>query len=91
MAKAFMCSLCHNGILGGGQYLDAESVTYKTHKLTVDAKYRNLVLPIQDIQELTWQRIIFPIATFQTKNGERFRFLIFNKASFCRYFQEFHG
>ena len=91
MAKAFMCSLCHNGILGGGLYLDAESVTYKTQKLTVDAKYRNLVLPMQDIQALTWKQIIFPLATFQMKNGERFRFLIFNKPRFCRYFQEFHG
>lgn len=91
MAKAFMCSLCHNGVLGGGMYLDAESVTFKTQKLTVDAKYRNLVLPMQDIQELTWKQIIFPIATFQMKNGEHYRFLIFNKARFCRYFQEFHG
>ncbi len=91
MAKAFMCSLCHNGILGGGLYLDAQSVTYKTQKLTVDAKYRNLVLPMQDIQELTWKRIIFPIATFQMKNGEHHRFLIFNKARFCRYFQQFRS
>ena len=33
MAKAFMCSLCHNGVLGGGLYLDAESVIFKTQKL----------------------------------------------------------
>ena len=36
MKKSFMCSLCHNGILGGALYLDENSVTYKTNKLTVD-------------------------------------------------------
>ena len=36
--KSFVCSLCHNGILGGGLYLDRQSLTYKTNKLTVDKK-----------------------------------------------------
>ena len=40
MKKVFMCSLCHNGLLGGGLYLDSNSITYKTNKLTVDKKYR---------------------------------------------------
>ena len=31
--KSFVCSLCHNGILGGGLYLDSQSLTYKTNKL----------------------------------------------------------
>lgn len=48
--KSFVCSLCHNGILGGGLYLDSQSLTYKTNKLTVDKKYRNLVLPMQEIK-----------------------------------------
>ena len=39
--KSFICSLCHNGILGGGLYLDNTSLTYKTNKLTVDKKYKN--------------------------------------------------
>ena len=49
MKKSFMCSLCHNGILGGALYLDETSVTYKTNKLTVDKAYRNLVLPLDQI------------------------------------------
>ena len=40
MKKSFMCSLCHGGIIGGGLYLDDEKITYKTNKLTVDAKYK---------------------------------------------------
>ena len=51
--KAFVCSLCHNGILGGCLYLDSQSLTYKTNKLTVDKKYRNLVLPMQEIKEIS--------------------------------------
>ena len=55
MKKTFMCSLCHNGILGGALYLDGSSVTYKTNKLTVDKTYRNLVLPLDEISKLTWK------------------------------------
>ena len=80
--KSFVCSLCHNGILGGGLYLDNVSLTYKTNKLTVDKKYKNLVLPLSEVKEITWKWIIFPIATFSMKNGELYRFIIFNKRRF---------
>ena len=55
MRKIFMCSLCRNGILGGALYLDENSVTYKTNKLTVDKAYGNLILPLDEIAELTWK------------------------------------
>ena len=61
--KSFVCSLCHNGILGGCLYLDSQSLTYKTNKLTVDKKYRNLVLLLQEIKEISWKWMIFPFAT----------------------------
>ena len=53
VAKSLSCSQAHNGILGGGLYLDSQSLTYKTNKLTVDKKYRNLVLPMQEIKEIS--------------------------------------
>ena len=87
--KSFVCSLCHNGILGGGLYLDSQSLTYKTSKLTVDQKYRNLVLPLQEIKEISWKWIIFPVATVDMKNGERYKFIIFNKSRFEKWFQEY--
>lgn len=87
--KSFICSLCHNGILGGALYLDATSLTYKTNKLTVDNKYKNLVLPLRDINEITWKWIVFPIATVLMKNGERFTFIIFNKPRFVKWFQKY--
>ena len=89
MEKAFMCSLCHNGILGGTLCLDEKSVTYRTNKLTVDKVYRNLILPIDEIAELTWKWVVFPIATFHMKNGEKYRILIFNKHRFKKWFQKY--
>ena len=89
MRKAFMCSLCHNGILGGGLYLDPQAVTYRTQKLTVSEKYRNLILPLKDIKEISWKWIVFPVATFYMKNGEHYRILIFNKWRFNTYFREY--
>ena len=89
MKKAFMCSLCHNGILGGILYLDKKTVTYRTNKLTVDKEYRNLILPIDEIAELTWKWVVFQIATFRMENGEKYRILIFNKHRFKKWFQNY--
>ena len=87
--KSFICSLCHNGILGGCLYLDNQSLTYKTNKLTVDPKYKNLILPIQEIKEISWEWIIFPIATVSMRNGEQHKFIIFNKSRFVKCFKEY--
>ena len=87
--KTFICSLCHNGILGGAMYLDAQSLTYRTNKLTVDRKFRNLVLPLNQIDGITWAWILFPVATVAMKNGEIYRFIIFNKKRFEKWFHEY--
>lgn len=89
MRKAFMCSLCHNGILGGGLYLDHQSVTYRTKKFTVDEKYRNLILPLDEIQRITWKWIVFPVATFYMKNEEHHSIIIFNKWRFEKYYKQY--
>jgi hypothetical protein len=82
MKKVFMCSLVKGGLLGGAIYVEPDSVTYKTNKLTVDKKYRNLVLLKKDIQEITWKRIVFPVATFRMANGEEYSVMIFDRAGF---------
>jgi len=86
MKKVFICSLCRDGILGGALYLNESSLTYKTNKLTVDKAYRNLVLSLEKIENLTWKRIVFPIATFRMKSGEEYKFIIFNKRRFNKYY-----
>ena len=87
MKKSFVGSLiCHNGIVGGEIYIDEESITYKTNKLTVDKKYKNLVLSRNEICELTWKWIVFPIATMRMISGEQYKFIIFNKGRFNKYY-----
>lgn len=89
MKKSYICSLiCHNGIVGGGIYIDEKSITYKTNKLTVDKEYKNLVLPLNEIYDLTWKRIIFPIATIRMTNGKQYKLIIFNKSRFNKHFTE---
>jgi len=72
-------------------YLDKESVVYRTNKLTVNEKYRNLVLPLENIEKVTWKWIIVPIATFFMKDGEVYKMIIFNKGRFQKYYQEYSG
>lgn len=90
MKRTFVCSLClyHNGILGGGLYVDETSVTYRTGKLTVAPMYRNLVLPLAEIERVEWKWVIFPVATFYMRNGERYKFLIYNKKGFEKCLEE---
>lgn len=87
MNKSFVCSLCHNSILGGALYLNETAVAYRTNKLTVDKAYRNIVLPMDEIAELTWKWIVFHVATFRMKSGAEYKFIIFNKRRFQKWFQ----
>ncbi len=88
MKKIFICSLCHNGILGGVLYIEDTAITYKTNKLTVEKAYRNLVLPLNEICNLSWNWIVFPVATFHVVSGAEYKFLIFNKRRFNKYYDE---
>ena len=80
--KVFVCSLCRGGLLGGALYLDENSLTYRTNKLTVDPMLRNLVIPLENIRSISWEQIVFPIATIQLKRGGSYKFIIFNKSRF---------
>ena len=88
MKKAFAASLCRRGVLGGGLYLSETALTFRTQKFTVEPKYRNLVLPLEEIESFCWKRTPFPLAVFSIKNGERYAFLIFNKPRFEKYFRQ---
>ena len=87
MRKVFMCSLIHKGIIGGGLYLDSDEVMYVCQKLTVDKKYKKLVLPLSEIKEISWQWVLFPIATFHMTSAETYKFIIFNKKRFEKWYQ----
>ena len=85
MKKYFLCSLVHEGILGGGLIVE-EAVTYRTNKLTVNDEYRNLRLSRNEIVSISWKLLLFPIASFHMQNGNIYTFLIFNKYGFMRAF-----
>ena len=87
--KTFVCSLCRNGILGGVLYLDRQSLIYRTNKLTVDKKYRNLVLPMQEIEEISWKWIVFPTTTVRMTSGKLYTFIIFNQSRFKKWLHEY--
>ena len=89
MKKIFMCSLCCKGVLGGALYLEGEALIYKTNKLTVDKKYKNLVMPLKDIKDVTWKWVVFPIATFSMANGENYKIMIYNKSRFVKSYMEY--
>lgn len=91
MRKAFTCSLCRDGILGGGLYLDDRSVIYRTEKLSANEEYRNLILPLNEIRKITWKWIVFPVATFHMENGEEYKIIIFNKWRFRKCYQKHSG
>lgn len=88
MKKTFVCSLCHKGVLGGGLFVDNESVTYKTGKVTVEPMYRNLCLNRKEIKTITWKWVIFPVATFEMENGSLYSFIIYNKWGFIKAMDE---
>ena len=87
MKKSFICSvICHNGIVGGVISIEDKSITFNTNKLTIDVKYRNLSFLRNDIVELSWKWIVFPIATFKMKYNENYKFIIFNKKRFNKWY-----
>jgi hypothetical protein len=41
------------------------------------------------IKEISWKWTVFPIATVNMKNGEQYKFIIFNKSRFEKWFLEY--
>lgn len=48
----------------------------------------NLTLPLDEICELSWKWIVFPVATMRMTKGEQYKFIIFNKGRFNKYYTE---
>lgn len=83
MKKAFAASLCRNGILGGGLFMRGEVLVYKTGKVTVEPRFRNLEMPLCDIISVENGRLLLlPTVELEMKNGEKFRFVVFARKAF---------
>ena len=83
MDQTYMASLCHQGLLGGGLFLDDERVTYRTGKLSVSPEIRNLQLPFCRIKGVEKSRALFlPTVTLHMKDGRAWKFLVFGRRRF---------
>lgn len=89
MKRYFIVSLCHEGVLGGGIVANGESITYRTNKVTVSQKYRNLEMKYSDIQGFSKKWVLFfPIYSINMKSGETYKFLVFNTGRFNKLLNE---
>ena len=83
MEKTYVASLCCQGLLGGGLFLDDERVTYRTGKLQVPAEIRNLQLPFCRIKGVEKSKALFlPTVTIEMQDGRAWKFLVFGRNSF---------
>ena len=53
MKQYYAASLCRNGVLGGGIAAGEDGITYKTGKVTVPPKLRNLEMKYRNIFQKT--------------------------------------
>ena len=83
MKQYYIASLCRGGILGGGIVADDDGITYKTGKVTVSPKLRNLEMKYRNIRDFSKKRVLcFPVFTISMNDGENYRFIIFSPKRF---------
>lgn len=88
MKNVFTVSLCKNGLIGGYIVMEEEAMIYRTGKLTIPQKYRNLVMKYRDIKSLTKGKMLFlTTISVQMKNMEEYKFLVFNEKRFLEVLQ----
>ena len=90
MQKIFKGSLCCDaGILGGSILLNDKFIIYRTQK-TLPEKYKNVTIPITDIESLTPSRsmLIFPSVNIKLKNNSEHKLLIFSRGKFLKILAE---
>ncbi len=89
MKRYFIVSLCRNGILGGGMVVDDDKVTYKTGKITVPNKFRNLEMRYEDITGIsTGWLLLLPTVTIKMKDSEAYKFVVFARTKFIGVLKE---
>ena len=83
MKDTFVASFFHNGVLGGALYLKLDKVIYRTNKVTVDAKYRNLEMPYREIVDIqSGHSLFFPIVTIVLNGKISYKFIVFARKKF---------
>ena len=81
--STFSVSLCKTGLIGGWITIGEVSMVYKTGKLTIPERYRNLVMAYKDVLSVDEDNMLFlPMVTVKMKNEEVYKFLVFNRKKF---------
>lgn len=83
MKNTFSVSLCKNGLLGGWITIGEVSMIYKTGKVTIPEKYRNLVMEYKDVLSVTEGSMLFlPTVIVKMKNEEEYKFIVYSRKRF---------
>ncbi|MBR1701358.1 MAG: hypothetical protein IJ716_05325 [Lachnospiraceae bacterium] len=83
MKRYFIASLCREGILGGSIVVGDEGITYKTGKVTVSPKLKNLEMKYRNIQDFSKKWVFcFPVFSVIMNDGENYKFIVFNPRQF---------
>lgn len=85
MKRVYAASLCKNGLLGGRLYVDDEKIAFRTGKLTVPPRIRNLELHFKNVVGIRKEYIlILPVTAISMKNGEEWKFFVLRRNDFVR-------
>ena len=85
MKRVYAASLCKNGLLGGSLYVDDEKIAFRTSKLTVPPRIRNLELHFKNVVGIRKEYIlILPVTAISMKNGEEWKFFVLRRNDFVR-------
>ena len=89
MCDIYAASLCRQGILGGAVCLKADRIIYKTNKVSAAPQYRRVEMKYSDIDGIDKGRqFLFPTVTVKKKNGNNYKFVMFNRKQFLNRYQE---
>jgi len=93
MRNIFAASLCRQGILGGALCLEEDKMIYKTNKVSVAPQYKRVEMKFADIDGVDSGRmLLFPTVTVRKKNGNDYKFVVFNRKKFLnRYIERKSG
>lgn len=86
MKACFIASICVHGVQGGAVYLADDGFLFRCQKATLEAEYKNVRILYENIKSVSaGKRVLFiPTTVMETRDGRKYRFLIFNRKRFMR-------
>lgn len=90
MKHTFVVSLvCGLGILGGYIVAGTEAITYRTGKVSIPPKYKNIEMKYKDILSVkNGNLFVLPTVSIRMKNDEEYKFVVFARKRFLKVLKE---